>query len=70
MILGDVKQPMHYHVRSESPPFHKEVIDTLLNLEPGDKLAVVALGDMQNLHLFHLFTHYIAYYLEKRGLFY
>ena len=42
MILGDAKQPMHYHVRSKSPPFHKEVIDTLLNLDMGDKLAVVA----------------------------
>ena len=42
IILGDEKQPMHYHVRCESPPFHKEVIDTLINLNEGEKLAVVA----------------------------
>ena len=42
IILGDEKQPMHYHVRSKTPPFHNEVIDTLLNLNCGEKLAVIA----------------------------
>ena len=42
IILGDEKQPMHYHVRTESPPFHREVIDNLINLNEGEKLAVVA----------------------------
>jgi predicted phage terminase large subunit-like protein len=41
-ILGDHEQPMNYHIRSKSPDFHKEVINKLLNLGVGEKLAVVA----------------------------
>ena len=42
MILGDKSYPMHYHVRSETPPFHREVINSLLHLKKGTKMAVVA----------------------------
>ena len=41
-IFGDETQPMNYHVRSESPDFHRKVINTLMKLESGKKLAVVA----------------------------
>mgnify|MGYP003627455493 FL=1 len=41
-ILGDPELPMHYHIRSKSPEFHKEIVSKLLNLKVGSKLAVVA----------------------------
>ena len=41
-IFGDDTQPMNYHVRSKSPDFHKEVINHLMKLEEGEKIAVVA----------------------------
>jgi predicted phage terminase large subunit-like protein len=41
-ILGDPEQPMHYHIRSKSPDFHKKIVSKLLNLDIGSKLAVVA----------------------------
>ena len=41
-LFGDKNDPMHYHMRCESPEFHKEVFNTLLNLEAGEKLAIVA----------------------------
>jgi ABC-type multidrug transport system fused ATPase/permease subunit len=41
-ILGDPELPMHYHVRSKSPQFHKDIVAKLLKLNAGDKLAVVA----------------------------
>ncbi len=41
-ILGDEEQPMHYHIRKPSPPFHKEIVNELLKLKRGDKMAVVA----------------------------
>ena len=41
-ILGDEEQPMNYHIRKPSPAFHKEIVNTLLSLKRGKKLAVVA----------------------------
>ena len=41
-ILGDNEQPMHYHIRKPRPPFHKEIVNELLKLKRGDKMAVVA----------------------------
>ena len=41
-ILGDEEQPMHYHIRKPSPDFHREIINELLKLDRGDKMAVVA----------------------------
>tara|TARA_R100000458_G_scaffold15731_2_gene13436 strand:+ start:1718 stop:3346 length:1629 start_codon:yes stop_codon:yes gene_type:complete len=41
-ILGDETQPMNYHVRDKSPPFHKEIFNSLLHLKRGEKLAVIA----------------------------
>ena len=41
-LFGDKNNPMHYHMRCDSPEFHKEVFNSLLNLEIGEKLAVVA----------------------------
>jgi predicted phage terminase large subunit-like protein len=41
-ILGDPEQPMNYHIRSKSPDFHKEIVNKLLSMEIGSKLAVVA----------------------------
>ena len=41
-LFGDKNNPMHYHLRTKSPRFHHEIMNTLLNLDPGDKLAVVA----------------------------
>ena len=32
-ILGDPEQPMHYHIRSKSPEFHKKIVSKLLNLD-------------------------------------
>ena len=42
VILGDKEYPMHYHVRNETPPFHKEIVSNLLELTPGEKIAVVS----------------------------
>ena len=41
-IFGDKTQPMNYHVRSKSPDFHKEIINTLMKLNSGEKIAIVA----------------------------
>ena len=42
VILGDANYPMHYHMRSPSPAFHNEVINNLLHIQPGEKIAIVA----------------------------
>ena len=42
VLFGNKDEPMHYHLRSKSPDFHKEIINTLLRLDNGEKLAVVA----------------------------
>ena len=42
VLFGDAEEPMHFHLRSKSPDFHREIIQTLLGLGQGDKLAVVA----------------------------
>ena len=42
VILGDKDYPMHYHVRNETPDFHREVVNNLLKLTPGEKIAVIA----------------------------
>jgi len=42
VILGDEDYPMHYHVRNETPEFHREVVNNLLKLDPGEKIAVIA----------------------------
>ena len=41
-IFGDETQPMNYHVRDKSPQFHREIVNTLMKVKPGEKLAVVA----------------------------
>jgi|TARA_Y100000310_G_scaffold333707_1_gene411798 predicted phage terminase large subunit-like protein len=41
-ILGDKTQPMNYHIRSETPQFHYEIVNALNKLEKGEKLAVAA----------------------------
>tara|TARA_R110002110_G_scaffold116418_2_gene287916 strand:+ start:748 stop:2373 length:1626 start_codon:yes stop_codon:yes gene_type:complete len=42
VLFGDKEEPMHYHLRSKTPDFHREIVDVLLNLNDGEKLAVVA----------------------------
>ena len=42
VLFGDEKNHMHYHMRCESPQFHREIFNDLLKLEKGDKIAVVA----------------------------
>lgn len=42
VILGDETQPMHYHIRDKTPPFHKEIIYHLQRMKVGDKMAIVA----------------------------
>jgi len=42
VLFGDPNNPMHFHVRQPSPPFHKEISDELMIMNAGDKLAVVA----------------------------
>jgi len=42
VLFGDVNQPMHYHLRKKSPPFHRQIFEKLLSLDEGDKLCVVA----------------------------
>ena len=41
-LFGDKENAMHYHMRCKSPDFHKEIFNSLLSLETGEKLAVVA----------------------------
>lgn len=41
-LFGDKENTMHYHMRCESPEFHREIFNALLALEQGEKLAVVA----------------------------
>ena len=42
VLFGDSSDPMHYHIRKKSPKFHKEIVQKLLSMDPGDKLAIVA----------------------------
>ena len=42
IIFGDPSNPMHYHIRLKTPPFHKKIINELLLMETGDKFAIVA----------------------------
>tara|TARA_R110002020_G_scaffold148845_2_gene324991 strand:+ start:2871 stop:4487 length:1617 start_codon:yes stop_codon:yes gene_type:complete len=41
-LFGDKENVMHYHMRCKSPEFHKEIFNSLLSLEAGEKIAVVA----------------------------
>ena len=41
-IFGDKNYPMNYHVRNESPPFHKEIFNSLLHIKGGEKIAIIA----------------------------
>ena len=41
-LFGDKTNPMHYHLRCKSPAFHKEIFASLLELEAGEKIAIVA----------------------------
>lgn len=41
-IFGDESYPMNYHVRDESPAFHKEIFNSLLYMNPGEKIAIIA----------------------------
>ena len=41
-LFGDKDNAMHYHMRCESPEFHREIFSSLLALKAGEKLAVVA----------------------------
>ena len=45
VLFGDKENSMHYHVRSKSPEFHREIAKTLIGMAAGDKLAVVAPRD-------------------------
>ena len=45
ILFGDEENSMHYHVRSKSPDFHREIAKTLIGMASGDKLAVVAPRD-------------------------
>ena len=45
IMFGDKENSMHYHVRSKSPDFHKEIANTLIRMKAGEKLAVVAPRD-------------------------
>jgi predicted phage terminase large subunit-like protein len=45
VLFGDKENSMHYHVRDKSPYFHKEIAKTLIAMESGQKLAVVAPRD-------------------------
>ena len=42
ILFGDAGDPMHHHIRTKTPEFHKIIVDKLLTMDPGDKLAVVA----------------------------
>ena len=41
-IFGDENYPMNYHIRSKSPPFHKEIFNSLLHMKIGEKIAIIA----------------------------
>jgi hypothetical protein len=45
ILFGDKDNAMHYHVRSKSPNFHRTIAKTLIDMNSGDKLAVVAPRD-------------------------
>ena len=45
VLFGDPENSMHYHVRSKSPDFHREIAKTLIGMHSGEKLAVVAPRD-------------------------
>ena len=45
VLFGDPENSMHYHCRSKSPDFHREIAKTLIDMHAGDKLAVVAPRD-------------------------
>ena len=45
VLFGDPDNSMHYHCRSKSPDFHREIAKTLIDMDSGDKLAVVAPRD-------------------------
>ena len=45
ILFGDKDNAMHFHVRSKSPDFHREIAKTLIDMDSGDKLAVVAPRD-------------------------
>ena len=42
VLFGDKKNPMHYHLRCESPQFHREIFQALQDLNVGEKIAIVA----------------------------
>ena len=45
VLFGDAENSMHYHCRSKSPNFHKEIAENLLKLNVGEKIAIVAPRD-------------------------
>jgi len=45
VLFGDPDNSMHYHVRNKSPDFHREIAKTLISMNAGEKLAVVAPRD-------------------------
>lgn len=45
VLFGDAENSMHYHCRSKSPDFHKEIAENLLRLDIGAKIAIVAPRD-------------------------
>ena len=45
VLFGDKDNSMHYHCRSKSPDFHKEIVQKLLKAKTGDKMAIVAPRD-------------------------
>ena len=42
VLFGDKNNPMHYHLRCESPKFHREIFQSLRDLDVGEKIAIVA----------------------------
>lgn len=42
VLFGDKADPMHYHIRNDTPDFHREINRELAALQSGEKLAVVA----------------------------
>ena len=42
VLFGDKENPMHYHLRCESPQFHRDIFKALQDLEVGEKIAIVA----------------------------
>ena len=45
VLFGDKNNGMHYHVRTKSPDFHKEISNELLKMKSGQKIAIVAPRD-------------------------